>query len=257
MKRLLSRLPALFFPDRCLFCDEVIPYAEDGLCICSDCMSTQIFLANVHTCTLCGCPLPPEEHLCDTCQTHIHFFDRALSCMTYEKEIRSAILQFKFYHRIDLYRPMAALMVKRVLPFHQESPYDVVVCAPQSKKSYLERGYNQADLLAKRIAKDIKLPYIKNAFLKIKETPKQSTLSYKERMKNVEHAFKLNDTTPSLCNKRIILVDDVLTTGATADSLSKLLKRAGAAYVLVLTVAATEKDRLETFTPEDIAEITF
>lgn len=257
MKRILSRLAALFFPDRCLLCDEVMAYTADGLSICDDCVNKQVFLENVHTCALCGCPLSPKDHLCDTCQTHVHSFDRAISCMTYENEIRSAIIKFKFFHRIDLYRPMAALMIKRLLPFHQESPYDLIVCAPQTKKSRLERGYNQAELLAKQIAKEIHRPYVKDAFLKIKETPKQSTLSYQNRIKNVEHAFKLNNTTPSLRNKRIILVDDVITTGATADSLAKLLKRAGASYVLVLTMAATEKDRLSKFTQEDIAEITF
>lgn len=257
MKQLLMRLLALFFPDRCLFCDEVMHYRENGLCICEDCMKTQVFLENMHTCALCDCPIPPEDHLCNTCQTHTHFFDRAVSCMSYKDEIRSAILKFKFYHRIDLYRPMAAFMCRRVAPLHNESPFDFMVCAPQSKQSYRERGYNQAALLAEQIAKDVKLPYIKDAFLKIKETPKQSTLSYRERMKNVEHAFKLNTSLPSLRGKRIVLVDDVLTTGATADALSNLLKRAGAKYVLVLTMAATEKDRLETFTAEDIAEITF
>ncbi|MBE7036354.1 MAG: ComF family protein [Ruminococcaceae bacterium] len=257
IKRYFTHLLSLFFPDRCLFCDEVIKHRGDGLCICDDCRKKQTFLEQVHTCAFCGCPLSSDDRLCNTCQTHTHFFDRAVSCMTYENEIRTAILKFKFYHRIDLYRPMAAFMYRRVLPLHKESPFDLVVCAPQTKTSHVERGYNQAHLLAKQLAKDLMLPYIKEAFLKIKETPKQSTLSYRERMKNVEHAFKLNTPIPSLRGKRIILVDDVLTTGATADSLSKHLKRAGAKYVLILTMTTTEKDRLKKLTAEDIAEITF
>ncbi len=256
-EHLANHVLSFFFPDRCILCGKVMSNVENELYICYDCAQNIIFSDERHTCAICGCPLYENERLCSTCQTHPHTFDCAISCLTYDGSVKDAIIKYKFYHKRAYCRPFSAMMHRRVLPLHRENPFDLVLCAPLSKASYRMRGYNQAALLAGRIADKLELPFIEKAFLKIKETPKQSTLHYQERLQNLSNAFRLNIPNSKVKGKRILLIDDVITTGATADSLSKHLKRAGAHYVLILTIAATEKNRLATLTEEDIAEITF
>ncbi len=238
-------------------CGKVISNAKNELCICYNCARNIVFSDEQHTCAICGCPLYDNERLCSTCQTHPHKFDKAISCLTYDGSVKNAIINYKFYHKRAYCRPFSAMMHRRILPLHKKEPFHLVLCAPLSKLSYQERGYNQAALLAERIADKLELSFIEEAFLKTKETPKQSTLHYKERLQNLSSAFRLNIPCRVVKGKRILLIDDVITTGATADSLAKHLKRAGASYVLVLTVAATEKNRILKLTEKDILDITF
>ena len=126
-----------------------------------------------------------------------------------------------------------------------------------TKKSYNERGYNQSELLSKALSGQTEIPCCGDAFLKIKETPKQSTLNYLDRKKNVDKAFALNRPRETFRKKNILLVDDVFTTGATAEALSKLLKTAGAASVTVLTLASPMQREEYRFDPQDELDIMF
>ncbi len=130
-------------------------------------------------------------------------------------------------------------MSRRLLPLHQKEPFDCVLCVPMTKAGLRERGYHQTALLAERIAKTLTVPFFKKALIKVKETPKQSTLGYADRLQNVAHAFQLSASKENFANKNILLVDDVLTTGATADAISKLLQKAGAKRVTVAVIAST------------------
>lgn len=242
-RALLDRAATLIFPDRCIFCGQALGYCESQICICHDCADKLTFSDEVPTCRLCGRHLSENERLCDTCQTHRHYFNRAVSCLMYERDVRRVILQYKFGGRPDLCRTFAAIMIRRIRPLCRAYRFDLVVCAPLSKKAKQERGYNQSALLAKRIAADLQIPFMEDAFCKIKETPKQSTLHYADRMRNVTHAFALTKPQTVFSGKSILLVDDVLTTGATADALSKLLKQAGTRRVVVAALATTDPDR--------------
>lgn len=256
-KKLFDRFFSLFFPDRCAFCNQVMSYQAKGLCICNSCKETLVLLSDVPTCRICGRRLSEDEELCDICRTHSRHFDRAISCLTYEYAVRDSILKFKFNKRIDHSRTYSALIFKRISPLFDSYAFDFVVCAPLSKKSLSERGYNQAEEIAQPVAEMAKIPFLRNAFSKIKETPKQSTLGYLERFKNVDGTFSLNIPKPDVRDKTFLLIDDVLTTGATADALSLLLKKAGAKRVIVGTVASTEPDRPDKKAPIDWKELTF
>ncbi len=257
-KAWLPKALSLIFPDQCICCGSVLGYCKSQLCICPDCAKKITFSDEVNTCRLCGRQMPGEEMpLCPTCQSHRHNFNRAVSCASYKDDIREAVLRFKFGNCTDYARTFAAMMVRRIRPLCKTYAFDLVVCAPLSKISMLERGYNQAALLAKPVAKALELPYCEKAFVKTKETPKQSTLNYSQRMKNVKDVFALATDTSCFAGKTVLLIDDVLTTGATADALAKLLKKAGAKFVVVATLACTEKDKSNELTNEDWKEITF
>lgn len=237
---MFHRLAAFFFPDQCVFCKSVLPYRKDQICICPKCLRKITFLDEVKTCRICGRPVAKPEILCKTCQTHRHFFNRALSCLIYEKETRSSILRYKFSGRRDYCRTFGKLLGILVTPQHQKSPFDLVVYPPISESALKKRGYNQSFLLARQVAEQLGVPLAEDAFVKRKETPKQSTLHYAERLENVISAFGLSAPKEMFRNKTILIVDDVLTTGATVDALAKLLRSAKASSVYVATLATTQ-----------------
>jgi len=251
-KALPGRLISFFYPDHCVLCDTVMHYREDDLYICPVCQETLRLSADDATCAICGRHITEGEMLCEICQTHPHAFDKALTCLTYEGHVRESILRYKFHNRPDYARAFSAMMLRRFLPFAEAFACDMVVCAPLHKRALRKRGYNQSELLARPIAKQLSLPFIKDAFIKIKETPKQSTLQYSERQRNVADCFALSLHKSLLRGKTVLLIDDVLTTGATADALASLLKKAGAKTVIVLVIAGTEPDRPDKkMTPKD------
>ena len=126
-----------------------------------------------------------------------------------------------------------------------------------TKAALAERGYHHTNLLAEPVAKALGIPFLAEAFVKSKETQKQSSLSYAARFKNVEKAFLLSMPKSTFKGKRILLIDDVLTTGATADALSKLLASCGAESILVATIAGTQKEQYAPVTEEDELAVTY
>ncbi len=254
---MLNRLLSFLFPDRCFICDKVMLHQKDGFHLCADCTEKLKPLQVVHACPLCGRPDPQDDDYCEICLSHGRKFDRALTCFSYEEPLRRSILHYKFYGHRDYVHPFALLLYRRLLPMLKEQSFDIIVYPPMTKKSYNERGYNQSELLAKALAKHLDTPCCKNAFIKIKETPKQSTLNYIDRKKNVDKAFALNLSRETFHKKHILLVDDVFTTGATAEALAKLLKTAGTKSVTVLTLASPMQREDYVFDPQDEIDVTF
>ena len=248
----------LLFPEACVICGKILGSCENGVALCPRCLAELIFLDEAHTCKVCGCPIDASLSLCTTCQTHQHHFDRAFSCFAYKDGIRRAVLRYKFYGRRDHFRTFSCPMHHRILPFHRKQPFDCMVCAPLSKADELKRGYHQTKLLAEPLSKSLAIPFLPDAFCKIKETKKQSTMpDYLARLKNVEKAFALAMPKSEFKGKNILLIDDVLTTGATADALAKLLKGAGAASVTVATFATTQEEYFEPTLEEDEWIVTY
>ena len=251
---MLDLLLRLIFPERCLLCDELLPFRKEENFLCEKCAKSEVLLERHSTCRLCGSP--SEEELCASCLTHRHFFDKAVSCFAYKEQVRSRILQFKFGNRRDLYRGFAHQLSGRIHNFSQTEPFDIITCVPMTKAARKERGYNQTELLANSISQTLGISFSDCLLIKKKETPKQSTLSYSERWQNVSRAFALAKGI-SLQGMRVLLIDDVLTTGATADALSRLLKSAGANYVFVATIATTVEPLTDTITSRDEEAVTY
>lgn len=248
---------SFFFPDRCIVCDRVLSFCADSICLCEACRQRLTFLQNMKTCSKCGRPIENDQTLCETCQTHRHGFYRAHAALLYTGQAREAILRFKFKKRRDYSRTFASMIYQRLQMYYKNSDFDMLVCVPLSPRSMREREYNQSDLLAKELSRRMRVAYRKRAFCKVRETQKQSTLHYVERWENVHGAYKLKASPEQFCGKSILLLDDVLTTGATADELSRLLKRAGAHAVVVATIASPERNRLEKLPQPDLAEDVF
>lgn len=157
----------------------------------------------------------------------------------YTGALRSAVLQYKFQGKWLFGEIFAALMLSYIRGFPLEGQYDAIAGIPLSRKRLWERGYNQARQLAAPIGKALGLPLLDNGIFRRRNTAAQSTLRGAARYENVRDAFIAN--VRAVENKKIILVDDVFTYGATMESCAKELKEKGAAEVLALTLAVVPR----------------
>jgi ComF family protein len=179
--------------------------------------------------------MPLVAVLCRLCRADFYSFDRARSFAIYDRALSETVLLLKYERVISLADWFGARLAEMALSAGAEWRADVVVPVPLHRDRRRERGYNQAELIARAVAKQLRLPLASNLLVRIKPRPPQLVLSRTEHWKSVRGAY----ATPSgkkIDNLRVLLVDDVLTTGATLDACSRVLKQAGAAAVLGVTV---------------------
>lgn len=176
---------------------------------------------------------PEGFGVCGACALDRPAFDWARSAAIYSGTVREAIHALKFNGTAPLARPLGALIVEGCgagLP----AGVTAVVPVPLARARERERGYNQASLLAERIARDCGVPLHGRWLARLRDTPAQSDLTAAERRANVRHAFGASS---AVRGAHVVLVDDVMTTGATVSECACVLRAAGASAVGVLTVA--------------------
>lgn len=237
-RKLIDFLKNTLYPYRCPSCRKIV----QNEAFCNNCWKKLVFIEKP-TCSICGEPLDIKKDqslLCGRCLNKQHYFSKATSVFIYNRTIARAIYRLKFNRKTFLSRFFAKFIVNNVKNFN--SGY--IVAVPIYKNRLVERGYNQSLLLAKEISKLTNIPYIENAILKVKSTLPQGKLTTAKRKNNLKSAFRINEKYKNLLkNKNILIVDDVLTTGATADECAKILKKNGANRVFVGTIARTTLNR--------------
>ena len=156
--------------------------------------------------------------------------------LKYEGKVREKIIKYKFNEQAYLYKTFSKIILnnKKICRFLKS--YDIIIPVPISNNKYNKRGYNQTELIAKELAKKLKIKTSRDNLIKIKDTKMQSSLTKIKRKENIKNAFKVNNK-EELENKSIILFDDIYTTGSTAKECSRVLKKAGAKQILVLTIS--------------------
>ncbi|MDE6585496.1 MAG: double zinc ribbon domain-containing protein [Clostridia bacterium] len=203
-----------------------------GSNLCKACAQSVIFNDGL-VCPVCG-RRTEVEGLCLECKAKPPVFKRAASALLHEKG--GAFLVKKFKNGGGYLKEyFADLLMKKLSSFPS---FDGIVFVPMTKKAKRKRGYNQSELLAKALSKRTGVPVIYGAVEKVKDTKEQKSLSSNERAENLKSCFKLGNC--DLKGKTILLVDDVLTTGTTAETITKLLLKAGAAEVYLITVSSVD-----------------
>ncbi len=150
--------------------------------------------------------------------------------------IRKIILNYKFKDKSYLYKTIVNFSLKNKKFFQILKSYDTIIPVPISKKRRKERGYNQSELIAREIAKRAEINYNNNSLFKTKNIVEQSKLNKEERQKNIQNAYQLQNG-KTLENKKILLIDDIYTTGSTVNECSKTLKQANPKKIGILTIA--------------------
>ncbi len=204
-----------------------------GTNLCPDCLKNLTF-NNKRCCPICGRKVAQPE-ICMECKAKPPLFEIAVSPLIYEGTSIKLIHKFK---NGDAYLKdyFADLIVKKLA--ETNAVIDYLTFVPMTKRAERKRGYNQSKLLAESISKRLNIPVV-SVIEKIKETPEQKSLSLKARTENLKGSFKVQSGTP-LISKTVLLVDDIFTTGATADAISYKLFTAGATKVFLATVASVE-----------------
>ena len=206
----------LGLPSICILCNQ---FHKGALSLCNLCVDLLTPLNQA--CQHCAHPLPPTSHLlCGNCIKKPPHFDRAYVSYLYEEPLRSLIHQLKYYKKLHLASTLSYLMIRGLQEFDRP---ECLVPVPMHSKRIRQRGFNQSALLTKLIAKQLRLPYQLNCSQKISNTLPQAGLNSEQRRKNLRNTFK----TVPLPYKHIMLIDDLLTTGSTANELAKAFKKTG------------------------------
>ena len=209
--------------------------------MCSACLGRPERLTAEFYCVACRTPFVNRAPLdetgrCMLCRLGLNGFDQVYSFGAYEGELRKLIHLFKFGGVQPLARPLGRFLAQ-VLPRDQR--FDVIVPMPLHWRRRWQRGFNQSELLAREIARRWNLP-IRPMVRRRRATTPQAGLTSAQRRKNVQGAFEMKSKA-RLDGMRVLLIDDVLTTGATASACARALKRSGAAQVSLLTVARRDR----------------
>ena len=237
-KELFNKITEYIFPltHTCNSCGREI---FSGEYFCKECEESIIYNDKI-ICNHCGRRTFNEENYCHSCAGRETYFERARSAYVYAPPISTMILRLKYENQ----KYLAKIFAKQLsfVYFKSFMCCDAVTFTPMTKQREEERGYNQAEVLADEFCKIVGLPIVKDVLIKTKETARQATISNaKERRENLKGSFKAVNK-DKIKNKNILLIDDVMTTGATVEALCEVLIKAGAKSVTVLTVASVSKE---------------
>lgn len=235
LRKSASWLLDAILPPRCLNCGEMV--ADPGS-LCGRCWSGLKFLAPP-CCACCGFPFEFEMgagSLCAACTTRRPLYERARAALTYDDASRDLVLRFKHADRIDGAATLAGWMARAGAELVASA--DIIAPVPLHRWRLLRRRYNQAAILANTIGTLRGKRVVPDLLVRRRATASQGHLGRSQRQRNVAGAFALHPRRAELAaGARILLVDDVLTTGATAEACAKALRNAGASAVDLLVLA--------------------
>ncbi|MBI4837753.1 MAG: ComF family protein [Nitrospirae bacterium] len=232
---MLNKLLNVLFPESCPVCRKPSTFHKTAP-ICAECWDG-ISPYNGAICRICGKSLVSDASIeCGGCITKKPVFKQARSFGLYDGTLKEAINLLK-YHKIKrLSKPLSAIISTAEI-----TGTDAVLPVPLYKKRLRHREFNQSALLAKYLAGNMGVPLAMGCLVKVRDTMPQVGLSAQEREKNIKNAFEVRDK-GFIQGKTLMLVDDVITTGATVRECSRQLKKAGAKYIYVMALAHGKMD---------------
>lgn len=242
LKRLLRPVAEMFFPPACAACGNEGELLHG---ICANCWSGLAFIPTPQ-CARCGRHIPSEaidgelpDYTCGQCRVRSRIpWIRLRSLFRYQTPLREIIHQFKFYGLESIGVELAERFAPHVVELAVMQDYDAVVPVPTHPWRLLERGFNPAAAFAHAAARALEIPCLEGGLRKLRQTPPQSRLDSDDRRRNLRDVFAAR--AELVKGKRLLLVDDVITTGATVDECARALGRGGAREVGVITLARAD-----------------
>lgn len=236
---LLRPLLDLLFPPLCHVCRAFLPCAVGNEVphLCAECLG-QISFIDPPLCTVCGAPFETREgrnHLCGACLTHPPFHT-CRSAAVLHGPVQELIHRFKYGGKVHLGHPLGLLAANTLEAFYREVDPDCIIPVPLHRKRLRQRGYNQSQVLGAVLERKWKVPQEVGNLRRTRWTEPQTGLDAADRVTNVAGAFEVRHPR-RFKGKRVLLVDDVLTTGSTMRACAEALKDVGAAAVAAVTVA--------------------
>lgn len=230
----ISAILDLLLPCTCLLCGAAAAKAE---ALCPGCRADLPRLGP-YVCPVCATPLVTAAPRCADCLRHPPAFDATHAVLRYAFPLDRLVQQLKFGGRHSFHRLASADFLAACLLAGPHPAGDLILPVPLARERLAERGFNQALEIARPLARALSLPLDAHSLIRARDTPPQSRLPWRVRHRNVRHAFACHG---DFSGKTVIVVDDVMTTGATLDAVARALKVNGAARVVNWVVARAVK----------------
>ncbi len=236
MQYILKGLADVVFPPRCIACSAFL--MEDGVSFCPDCFEGIKFNRSP-LCSRCGIPFDEagkEDHICGECLSSAPAFSVARAVGRYETVLMDVIHKFKYGGKTSVGQKLGKLMAEFVYPAFNIMDYSLIIPVPLHPRRLRQRGFNQAVILAGEISRHFSMSLDFLSLKRVVFTESQASLGKEKRASNVKAAFAVADA-GKVMGQKIILVDDVITTGSTVNECARALLKNKAEEVAVLTLA--------------------
>lgn len=235
VKMLKNTILDILFPRRCPVCGEIVRPA--GSLICPSCFQELSFVKNP-VCKKCGKEIVDETvEFCEDCMAHRHAFEYGIALVNYDEAARRAMVQIKYNNKREFLDFFGDAMVRRYEKTIRRMNVDAIVPIPVHQSRLKKRGFNQAEVLAQIIGKKMEISVLPDMLVRTKKTLPQKELSASERLKNLSGAFAAGEIPWGI--RRVLLVDDIYTTGSTIEACSRALRAAGIESVYFAVICMT------------------
>jgi ComF family protein len=234
---LLQALLDILYPVRCPVCENIV--TPKGKRICSPC-EKKLQLITEPRCKKCSKPIDQDQReYCSDCERKNYHFEHGYSMWIYNSTMKKSIANFKFSYKREYAKYYIQEIIREYGRVIKKLAPDALVPVPIHKSKYRERGYNQAEILANGIGKALDIPVLPHLLIRNKKTLPQKQLSDKERLRNLQKAFVYNEAFAnnySKSIKRVLLVDDIYTTGSTIEACANILRHNGIEHIHFITL---------------------
>ena len=227
----------VLYPERCPVCHGIL---KGKNFVCPSCRQKLPYIKEPK-CKKCGKEIEKEEQeYCRDCQRFSHSFDKGGAVFAYDQLMRKSISMFKYHNRREYARFYAMEMYEHCRHFLNTCNPDVILPVPIHRQKKRQRGFNQAELVAKRLGKMMEVPVDCKYLIRWEKTVPQKELSRQKRKANLKQAFGVKKTDRTY--ERVLIVDDIYTTGATIDAISEILRENKVKIIFFLTICVGRND---------------
>jgi ComF family protein len=241
LNRMLSPVVDLLYPPACAFCSTELTAEDNEQALCSTCRSD--FCSDDRAaCVNCGHPVGPfvpSEDGCIHCRRRHFRFQQLVRLGVYDNELRHACIRGKSPGSETLSAAMSVMLCRQHAAQLATFGLDIVVPVPQHWMHRITRPHHQANTIGEMIASELSLPFYQHGIKKLRRTKDQSSLAKAQRLQNLSKAFRVADRS-AIAGKTVLLVDDISTTGTTANECARALRVGGAKKVFVAVIAVVE-----------------
>lgn len=235
--RFLTGVLHVLYPKRCPICDKIVStsFLSQEYPICISCRNKVEYIKEP-ACKKCGKPITNERsEFCGDCICHTHFFEQGKALWVHKGIVKKSIYRLKYGNRREYAKTYAQEIVKQYGPWIKQKKVQAIIPIPLHKKRKRQRGYNQAELIAVEIGKQMDIPVYNKILQRSLYTQPQKNLDDKERKNNLKKAFKITENDVKL--RHVLLVDDIYTTGSTMDGAAKALRTTGVEAIYCVSVS--------------------
>lgn len=248
IEEIINTCKNFIFPHRCVACDNVLSFGigVNKEHICKDCVDKIIFIDDI-SCKKCGSKLyDKNEYLCERCKSYekgkVSYYDYGFGLCRYVDTVKESIHRFKYQNRPEYIEFYGKCIASRFKERYRNMDIDCFVPVPIHKTRFIERNYNQAEMLARHISKNLRKYgiFIKvdtDLIVRCKRTKSLNKLSDIDRANTLKDAFIVNNNKNI---KSVCIIDDIYTTGSTIETMSKILKENGVEHIYFTTVAVVD-----------------